>query len=259
MATTLYLAWQDPVGRSWFPIGRLSMHPAGYEFAYTHGAREARSAGFLPLPGFPDLHGVYYSAELFPVFSNRLLPRSRPEFNEYVRWLSVPEPVEDPFVLLARGGGHRVTDTFEVFPQPELDEAGNYHIHFFVHGLRHFSQSSQLRAAQLTAGERLYLMHDLQNPWDRNALVLRTAETKPGDLHLVGFCPRYLSQDVVELGLAVGQDEPEVVVHRVNSPPAPIQFRVLCRLSISASGGYRPFSSSLYQPIPSDALAAAVD
>jgi hypothetical protein len=226
---------------------------------YTCGAEEAIGSGFRPLPGFPDLDRAYYSTELFPIFSNRLLPRSRPEYPAFVEWLSVSAAADTPFMLLARGGGQRVTDRFEVFPQPEMEPSGRYRIHFFVHGLRHLSTSSHDRAAQLTPGERLFLVHDFQNPWDPNALLLRTGEKQPGDVHLVGFCPRYLSQDVFEHGLTLRGSDPVVVVQRVNPPPAPIQFRVLCRLTISAENGYQPFSSWLYQPMANGLATASAE
>ena len=34
---TLYLAWQDPKDRRWFPVGRLSFDGEVYQFVYTKG------------------------------------------------------------------------------------------------------------------------------------------------------------------------------------------------------------------------------
>jgi hypothetical protein len=81
-----------------------------YTFAYTKGAEEARQqARFQPLESFPDLLTVYVSEQLFPLFSNRLLPQSRPEYQEFLEWLSVPSSERDPVVILARSGGRKVT------------------------------------------------------------------------------------------------------------------------------------------------------
>ena len=38
-----------------------------------------------------DLHGVYESAVLFPLFANRLLSKTRPEYRDFLAWLDVPE------------------------------------------------------------------------------------------------------------------------------------------------------------------------
>jgi hypothetical protein len=252
----LFLAWQDPETRSWYPVGRLTYDGARYEFVYVHGAEEAQGfGGFEPLQSFPDLNVVYESAELFPLFSNRVLSRSRPDFEQYVQWLNLPENNDDPIALLAWSGGRRTTDTLEIFPCPEPDAQGQYHIHFFVHGLRHMPQAAIERVEWLRQGDQLLLMHDFQNPHDRNALILRTAGVEEGDVFVVGYCPRYLTGDIVNLrGSCPGY--PLVTVDRVNLPPAPLQLRLLCNLSTCWPGGFRPFANGLFEPVPSWATAA---
>ena len=44
----LYLAWQDPQSRQWFPVGKLSVEGGIYRFVYTKGAcfRKLYSFGF---------------------------------------------------------------------------------------------------------------------------------------------------------------------------------------------------------------------
>jgi hypothetical protein len=245
----LFLAWLDPIARRWYPVGRLQKNHGDYEFRYTEGALSARNeAGFQPLAAFPELTGTYRSSELFALFSNRLLPRSRPDYREFIEWLHIPESEVEPFVILARSGGRRATDTFEVFPEPQVDENGTGVLHFFVHGIRHSAQGAVQRAESLVAGEQLLLMHDLQNPHDPKALALRTGATSPGDLHLLGFCPRYISEEV----LPVVEDHPEQVqveVVQVNPPPAPAQMRVLCsmRLPIGVAPGL--FRGPKYLPL----------
>ncbi|HVG46217.1 MAG TPA: hypothetical protein VM890_15850 [Longimicrobium sp.] len=244
---TLFLAWLDPIQRRWYPVGRLTNVGDEYEFRYTEGALAARAeAGFRPLAAFPQLTATYRSPELFALFSNRLLPRSRPDYREFIEWLHIPANEVEPFVILARSGGRRATDTFEVFPEPQVDENGIAVLHFFIHGIGHSAEGAVQRA--LAEGERLLLLHDLQNPFDRNALALRTVDSSPGDFHLLGFCPRYVSEEV----LSVVREHPErvrVEVAHVNPPPAPAQMRVLCsmRLPIGAASGL--FRGAKYQPL----------
>src|SRR5579872_6016615 len=117
MTHTLFLAWQDPVARRWHPIGRLISEGGKYKFGYTCGIQKALETGrFEALPSFPDIHTVYESDQLFPIFTNRVLSPSRPEYRDMLQWLSVSEAEIDPVAILARTGGQRVTDTFEVFP-----------------------------------------------------------------------------------------------------------------------------------------------
>ena len=246
---TLFLAWLDPIQRRWYPVGRLTNHGDEYEFRYTEGVLAARAeAGFQPLAAFPQVTATYRSPELFALFSNRLLPRSRPDYREFIEWLHIPESEVEPFVILARSGGRRATDTFEVFPEPQVDENGIAVLHFFIHGIRHSSVGAVERAETLVEGERLLLLHDLQNPFDRNALALRTGDASPGDLHLLGFCPRYLSEEV----LSIIREHPErvqVEVAHVNPPPAPAQMRVLCSMQLPIGTTPGLFKGAKYQPL----------
>ena len=85
---TLFLAWQAPADRAWFPIGRLDADTASkrYRFNYTHGALSAQRQGFHPVVSFPSFDRTYESSELFPMFKNRV-PQPRREFASYpIRW-----------------------------------------------------------------------------------------------------------------------------------------------------------------------------
>ncbi|WP_121971239.1 hypothetical protein [Leptolyngbya sp. BC1307] len=69
----LFLAWQNPISRRWFPIGRLTFDGHLYRFGYIQGVVTAQQEGdFESLWAFPELNTVYESYELFPLFSNRL-------------------------------------------------------------------------------------------------------------------------------------------------------------------------------------------
>jgi len=245
---TLFLAWQDTSGRGWYTIGRLRLNSATYEFVYTKGVLEAQEAGFQPLPSFPDLYEVYTSEQLFPVFSNRLISPSRPDYEVFVDWLSLRDYERQPMAILARSGGKRMTDLFEVFPSPEDDGTGMYQVYFFVHGLSHAAPASVERALQLEIGEELLLMHDFQNPRDPKALALRTAEAEHGDMYLMGYCPRYLLPDLHKL-MGANRALPSVTVEKVNQPPAPVQFRLLCRMTMKWPHDFQPFSDYAYQPL----------
>lgn len=241
---TLFLAWQDPNSRAWFPVGQLTHEHGLYRFSYLQGALEAREqAGFEPILSFPQFDYSYVSSDLFPLFANRLLRPSRPEYKDFVQWLNIPEHQDDPIALLARSGGKRKTDSFEVFPRPEPNAEGNYHIHFFTHGLSHFPEAAQQYVQTLQPDVSLRLMHDLQNPYDSRALVLRTE-----DGHQVGYCPRYLAPDLFKL-VSDFPSQVKASVERVNPPPTPLQFRLLCHLTAPWLEDFEPFSDPSYQPL----------
>lgn len=244
---TLFLAWQAPEKRCWVPIGRLTYDGVSYQFIYTQGVREAQQkCNFQPLESFPQLDRVYESNDLFPLFSNRVLSRSRPDYQDYIQWLNIPKDEDDPIALLARSGGRRATDKLEIFPCPEPSEYGEYHIHFFPHGLRHFPEVAQSRIERLHPDEKLSLMYDFQNPVDPKALMLRTE-----DNICVGYCPSYLLSDVFAV-LHECAGLPIVKVERVNPPPAPLQYRLLCNMTACWPDNFQPFAGKSYQPIVKD-------
>ncbi|MBL0351059.1 MAG: hypothetical protein IPP68_11920 [Elusimicrobia bacterium] len=134
-AKTLFLAWQDSSRtRRWFPIGKLDVfpHPSQYKFSYTKGAQIAQSeVGFKALDDFPKFDQVYKSGELFPLFQNRIIAPTRPDFKEYLTHLDLAGTSPDPLEILAVGGGYRATDSFEVFPRLEKAPDDSFRCRFF--------------------------------------------------------------------------------------------------------------------------------
>ena len=192
MTTTLYLAWQAPASRRWFPVGRLDAEPDGepsrYEFGYIEGAREAREAAeFLMVPGFPELNAPYRSKKLFPFFENRLMNRRRPERAEYLRGLGLDPDQWDPVSELSAPFNHAHGNGFEVYPDIVPDGEGNFQTQFVVHGLRYTNPHSIERTERLEIGEELRLSLELNNPVTGHAVTVKTA-----DQYTIGWLPRYL-------------------------------------------------------------------
>ncbi len=241
---TLFLAWKDPKSRCWHPIGRLTLDGIHYQFLYVRGAKDAQEkCNFQPLTSFPDIDKVYESDELPPLFKNRVLSPSRPEYKDFAKWLCIPEDKNDPIAILSRSGGRRATDTLEVFPLPQCDEFGGYHIHFFAHGLSHLPPESQERINKLEPGENLLLVCDTENQHDPNARMLQT-----NDGYKVGYCPRYLLDDISEIEQNCSET-PGVSVERINPPPTPLAFRLLCSMTACWPENFTPLSGMKYKPI----------
>ena len=234
-----------PEKGAWGPVGRLEHSDGGYRFVYTHGARNL--AGFRPFHGMDDLSRIYESDDLFPVFKNRLLPESRPEYEAYLRWSGFDAPHRpDPISILGVTEGIRQTDSIELFPYPTPDANNRYVSKFFLHGLRWMPDAAKARVAQLKSGEELYLMADLCNPVDPQAVALRTN----GDSRfMIGYVPRYLAHDAWALFRKQDPGFIQVFVDRVNHE-APLQQRLLCRMEASWPRGFSPCSDEAFQPIP---------
>ena len=126
----LFVAWQDPDTRRWIPVGRLTFEDGAYKFVYTRGAAESKR--FTPFGRMVDLDAVYVSNELFPLFANRLLSKSRSEYRDYLRWFGLDDSRASELEVLGRSGGQRATDTLEIIPCPEPTPDHRYIVYFFV-------------------------------------------------------------------------------------------------------------------------------
>ena len=245
----LFVAWRpSSPHEGWRPIGRLEHDGELYRFFYTHGAKKP---GFRPFTQMEKLDQVYESENLFPVFANRLLSKSRPEYDDFLRWGGFDVSSHpDPIVILGVTEGLRQTDALEVFPCPKPDGAGCYFNKFFLHGIRWLPDVALHRIARLQVGERLKLMLDVQNDHDENAVAVRTEV----DRMLIGHFPRYLAHDVWQLVERCNVDFIQLSVERVNTD-APLQNRVLCRMHACWPEGFLPCSGADFEPIPANVLA----
>ncbi len=243
----LYIAWRSPWSRSWWPVGLLTRDEKDvYRFSYTKGALRLHKVDqFETFVNMPNLFAVYQSDELFSLFNNRLLPRVRPEYEMHLNWMDIKEKSDDvSFTMLAMTEGIRGTDMLEVFRCPERNKQGKYDIQFFIHGIRYLAGQSMERINTLTKKDKLFFMIDFQNEFDYWAIALRTEDP----LAVVGYCPRYLTEDIYTL---LGNCEPndiKVYLHKVNKN-APQQYKLLCRLVAPWPKGFQPCSGEEYEPI----------
>lgn len=236
----LFVAYQDTTSRTWTPVARLTYDGKLYHFAYTNGAKQLPS--FFPFGRMNDINAEYVSEEIFPLFSNRMLPKSRPEYNDYLSWLGLGEDNHNSLEELARTGGLRATDSLELIPCPEPTITNKYEVYFFCRGLRHLPTENQERTLTLQGGEKLFLMQDIQNDSDSMALLLRTDDP----ITVVGYIPRYYSADFSSLINLVGANAPVVTIEKVNED-APIQYRLLCKFSAPWPADFQPCQSGLYE------------
>ena len=240
---SLFASWRDPASGSIYPIGRLIRRGRGdaanYSFAYLKLAEQLH--GFEPLPGLPDLHRRYESDRLFPVFANRVMPRSRPEFDLLATRVHLTSDA-DPFEVLARAGGRRATDRIEVFAAPSPSEDGQGCALFFVRGLRHVDGAAEA-ASTLRYGDQLALVDDPQNDYNTRAVILRVCDGRQ-----LGWVPDYLVDFVHEMR-QLNDADPVVAVEHLNEQSVPAHMRLLCRMTAPWPDGYVPFSGPEFQSL----------
>lgn len=225
---TVFVAWQQPETNEWIPVARLDRENEKYRFSYTKGALRAKE--FQPFGRMDDLTKAYESETLFPLFSNRLISKSRPEFKDYLRWLDLPAMGEDPMAILSLTGGIRGTDDIELFPPPSVDQNGAYQLKFFARGIRHLPKETIELIGSLKKAQPLYLMRDPQNSKDPFALALRTGNP----VIFAGYCPKYYAKDLNEI-LANPEGVLEARVQAVNLD-APLGMRLLCSITGTLPG-----------------------
>lgn len=189
----LFIVWQDSKSYMYFPVGHLKhVSDEGeqyYEFTYIKGVLNATEHNFEPFLAFPEFKQTYRSKELFSFFRNRILPPSRSDYVEFVSNLGLSPDDSTLIEILARSGGRRVTDSVELFCPPKRNgvpsEGCLVNYFFLAHGLRQMRDCAQGLVETLKSEARLFIMHDLQNPVDKDALILRTE-----DYCCVGFLAR---------------------------------------------------------------------
>ena len=245
---TLYLAWQNVQqhSRRWYPIGRLEADWAQsiFRFDYTNGALTAeKDCGFEPLLSFPSFEKHYESAELFPLFQNRLLSPKRPDFKEYLGYLDLDPAKATPGDILAVTGGVRLTDTLDVFPKMETDVTGAFNCRFFLHGTSHIHSIGAETIEKLKPEQELVVSMELNNPVTRVALQISTR-----DYVMIGWTPRYL---VADLTRAIANSHTAITakVVKVNPAPAPAKQRVLIEFSGHFPVGQRPMETEDFAPV----------
>jgi hypothetical protein len=160
----------------------------------------------------------------------------------YLNWMGF-DPGVPPLEELARTGGEHVTDSLQIYSCPTKTEDGKYETHFFCHGIRHLRGNVPQEISTLDIGQKLLPMFDLLNSFDEQAVALRTSDPAM----MIGYCPRFLARDVREL-VSAAKETFDVKVEQINVD-APIQFRLLCRLTATWPDGFYPCSEVTFQPI----------
>lgn len=119
------------------------------------------------------------------------MTKSRPEYPKYKEWLDLQDE-NNPFEELAKNNGIRATDNLQVFAIPEKKN-GKYIVDFFIHKFDFIDLAIQAKVGELKPKDTLYLAQDIQNPYDRDALLIRTENP----LSLLSYVPRLYTKDFV--------------------------------------------------------------
>jgi hypothetical protein len=239
VVTRLAVTWQHPVNRRHEPVGLLTHEGGMFRFRYLARADEVE--GFQPFLGFPAIEGDYIAPRLFPLFAQRVMSPSRPDYRRYLEALWLP-PDATAWAILARSQGQREGDGIRVFVEPVVDDDGATRSTFLVHGVRHRLHADprvEGAIAALAAGDDLQLVDEPDNPADARAVLI----TDQGRIAL-GWVPSVLLP-YVHLVLADGVAN--VRVERANDSTVPPGYRLLVTLGGNISPSYRAFDGPAWE------------
>lgn len=187
----LYLIWKCVSTRRHYIVGQLTKNKH-YEFCYCEEINDAIKAGFVPLVSFKELNVVYKSEELFPVFSSRLPDRKRKDIDKILKKYGLEK--YDSYQLLKKSGARLPIDNLQ-FIDPILNFEEKFKKTFYIAGTRHYlgcEGNSCLNAVSLTRGDEVFLEHDENNLYDKNAVRIVNQQSE-----LLGYVPRYYAQAFV--------------------------------------------------------------
>ena len=213
----LLVVRQDEETRAWLPVGRLRQHPDGYSFGYVRDV--LTQEGFVPLLGYRDVHELYRSASLAPLFSQRVMSDRRGDRVLVLEGLDLL-PDSSPMDFLAATHGEREGDHIRLFEVPEPEPDGSVQLTFLVHGIRHVGGADS-RALKVHAGEALDLRPEPDNEHNDQALLVVSGDEP------LGYVPDVLLPYVHR----VLQHEGWVLrAVRASGPGVSVQRRLLVRL-----------------------------
>lgn len=229
----LLVLWQNPVERAYLVVGRLGYDGSEYTFGYTESSVAAFQQGFRGLPGLRDPALRYVSDALFPVFAQRTLDPTRPDYAGYLDSLGLDEQAT-PFEQIVHSGGHRAADTLQLIEQPRL-EANRLAATFLLNGVRHvprrpliFHEGSvevtgaehERALASLSPGCGLAYRHESGNEKNPEAIALTSLHGVP-----LGYVPNVFAggiHDLIRRGSPI-----KFSVRAANGPDAPSHLRVV--------------------------------
>lgn len=179
----IYLSWRKGKGANRYLVGEiLRQQDNSFTFHYIDDeVVKAKKEGFSYYPEFPNSgDSVTYSGDLQSIFSLRLMPESRAERKDFLKFWEASNLSYDWFDELALTQGKLATDNFEFLGDYNYDVNGFR----FVTDIAGFSHIN-IKPGDLSVGDVLSFERDSNNSVD----PLNAIKVFKGTLH-VGFIKR---------------------------------------------------------------------
>jgi len=198
-----------------------------------------------------DLEQVYESEELFPLFANRLLSRSRPDYEEFLTWGGFdPSSTPDPISILGVHGRTTANGLHRGVPLSNPGRGRMLSQQVLPAWNAMDAGAAIERIGRLQVDEPLLAMLDICNPHDHNAVAVRTVEERT----LIGYVPRYLANDVRKNSRRL-QRRFTGCVRRTAQQGRATPTTVALPIRACWPAEFKPCSDVSFQPIPTDVPA----
>lgn len=203
------------------PTGLLTADTTHFTFTYVKAF--SNDPDHRPLLGFSDPTRTYVSQSLFPFFGQRVPHTDRSDHALFLSWLGLPPDASD-WHALARSGGTRKGDRYELVATPDVTPSGGTTARVLARGLRFMAQelgsTDRLEHAlsKLRPGMPLHVQVEADNIVNPAARRILTEDQTP-----IGWLP-----DTLTSYLAPHPTDPITArVAQVNSPDVPWHLRLL--------------------------------
>src|SRR5690625_2576584 len=139
---SLLVVWRDEGTCLYFHVGTLTYNGRIYTFEYTHHSQADRKVkdaidhGYTLHPAFPQLTKKYESEKLFSAFARRIPSKSRIDYQQVLKNLSLPKDADQMDILRATRG--MIGNNPYFFDEPlRLIDGNILSNHFYISGMRY--------------------------------------------------------------------------------------------------------------------------
>ena len=168
----IYLTWRRSAENQRYFVGVLSKDADNnYSFQYLDedNLKEAKNDGFTNYPAFNKLDEVY-TKDVLEVFSRRLVPSSRLDYNKFLDYWCAGEYKGNNFAILGLTGAKLMTDNFEfIAPHGEIPAVFYTEVSWISKAdpkLVNFIKNSSFEDVE----NKLTLKSESDNKYDKNAV-----------------------------------------------------------------------------------------
>ncbi len=197
--TKINIIWQKPdadgiSSGDRFLIGHITIegNKSTLQYYDSEEVKRATEKGFVGLTAFPYEKAKIWHGDIIEVLSRRLPPKTRGDFEEYLRSYGLSEKLKDEITiaeLLAYTNGKVAGDGFSFFHSFENVQIP-FEFSFEIAGFR-YSEGMVIQDKKSLVGEKVFFEPEKINNFDQEAIKVLTEQD--GKKIMLGYIPKGLN------------------------------------------------------------------